>query len=73
MPQDYDIKGNVLYFDLFSCAYFDFGNIEDQLKEMFGEIESMQLITRGDKYVIIRRDDVDENRLYISGKWQKNI
>ena len=69
----YDIKGNVLYFDLFSCAYFDFGNIEDQLKEMFGEIESMQLITRGDKYVIIRRDDVDENRLYISGKWQKNI
>ncbi len=69
----YDIKSNVLYFDLFSCAYFDFGNIEDSLKEMFGEIESMQLITRGDKYVIIRRDDVDENRLYISGKWQKNI
>ena len=69
----YDIANNVLYFDLFSCAYFDFGNIEGQLVEMFGEIESMQLITRGDKYVILRKDDIDEERMYISGKWQDNI
>ena len=69
----YDIASNVLYFDLFSCAYFDFGNLEGQLQEMFGEIESMQLVTRGDKYVILRRDDIDEKRMYISGKWQDNI
>ena len=46
---------------------------EEQLEEMFGKIESLKLVTRGDKYVIVRRDDVDGNRAYISGKWQKNI
>lgn len=69
----YDIANNLLYFDLFSCAYFDFSHIEAALDDIFGTTESMQLVTRGDKYEIMRREDVDGTISYISGKWQKNI
>ncbi|MBQ9099005.1 MAG: S-adenosylmethionine decarboxylase [Clostridia bacterium] len=69
----YDIENDVLYFDLFSCAYFDFSRVEQILTDMFGESESMQLVKRGDKYVISRSDDIDASISYISGKWQQNI
>lgn len=69
----YDIENDVLYFDLFSCAYFDFSRIEGILSEMFGGIESIQLVTRGDKYVISRSDNVDKNIAARSSRWQKNV
>ena len=69
----YDIKNNVLYFDLFSCAYFDFSDIEAKMEELFGKMESMQLVTRGDKYVLIRRNDVEGETAYASARWQRNI
>lgn len=69
----YDILNNVLYFDLFSCAYFEFSQVEAIIKELFGELESMKLVKRGDKYVISRSDDIDWNISRISAKWQNNV
>ena len=69
----YDIENDVLYFDLFSCAYFDFSKIEGILGEMFGEMESMQLVTRGDKYVISRSDNVELNIAKRSSRWQETL
>ncbi len=69
----YDIANDILYFDLFSCAYFEYERIESIITELFGEMESMQLVKRGDKYVISRSDDVDLNISKISARWQKNI
>lgn len=69
----YDIENDVLYFDLFSCAYFDFSKIEKILGDMFGEMESIELITRGDKYVISRSDNVELNIARCSSRWQKYL
>jgi len=69
----YDIDNEVLYFDLFSCAYFEFSKVEAIITELFGELESMQLVKRGDKYVISRREDVDLNISKISARWQQNL
>lgn len=69
----YDIAENVIYFDLFSCAYFDYSNIENMIKETLGEIENVCLVCRGDKYVLSRNSNVEENIALAGKRWQENI
>ncbi len=69
----YDIENEVLYFDLFSCSYFEFGKIEKIITDLFGEMESMQLVKRGDKYVVTRSGDIEKGISKMSARWQSNL
>ena len=69
----YDTADNIIYFDLFSCAYFDYSKVETIVTELLGEIENIGLVCRGDKYVLSRSSNIESNILQRGKKWQKNI
>lgn len=69
----YDMSENLIYFDLFSCAYFDFSKVDKILKELLGQPETIKLVCRGNKYALSRNSDVDSNVAQIGRKWQDNI
>ena len=68
----YDIAEKVLYFDLFSCAYFDFSSIEKIITDLFGKCESLALVKRGDKYAL-NTESTELNYIRMCSKWQRNI
>lgn len=69
----YDLQENVIYFDLFSCAYFDFSKVDVIVKELLGEPECIRLVCRGDKYALSRNSNVDGSVALAGKRWQKNI
>ena len=69
----YDIENSMLYFDLFSCSYFDFSQMKKAISELLGSPESLQLIKRGDKFALSSDDVVDASVAEISAQWQTNI
>ena len=69
----YDTENHILYFDLFSCSYFDFSQMESTISRLLGIPESLQLVKRGDKFAL-SFDEVNELSVAgISAQWQKNI
>ncbi len=69
----YDISENLIYFDLFSCAYFDYSKVDTIVNELLGQPETIRLVCRGNKYALSRNSNVDSNVMQIGKKWQKNI
>ncbi len=67
----YDYQSHNAYFDIFSCAAFDYSNVENILKEL-GKVVAMELVVRGTKHksnTTILPEPIKE----ISSLWQKNI
>lgn len=69
----YDIAENLIYFDLFSCAYFDYSKVEKIVNDLLGEPETIRLVRRGDKYALSRNSNVDSSVALAGKRWQKNI
>lgn len=67
----YDYKTNQAYFDIFSCAAFDYSKVEELLKSL-GKVVSNELVVRGTKHksnTMIEPEPIKE----ISSLWQKYI
>ena len=60
------------YLDLFSCSFFDYGQVEQKLRQVFkGTVANEILISRGSKYRLHRNEN--KVQLIKSRKWLKNI
>ncbi len=67
----YDYKSKLAYFDIFSCAAFDYSKVEELLKSL-GSVISNELVVRGTKHksnTMIEPEPLKE----ISSLWQKHI
>ncbi len=67
----YDYKKKHAYFDIFSCAAFDYSKVED-LISFLGEVISNELVVRGTKHssnILKEPEPMKE----ISSLWQKHI
>lgn len=69
----YDKQNKRLYFDLFSCSFFDFSIVESLLEKYIGKPESLQLVKRGDKYALDHKEEEGVSLSEISKMWQRNI
>ncbi len=68
----YEIKSKKIYADLFSCAPFNYDEV-DALLEFLGEIKSNVLVPRGTKHIYRVNSSITEDELKASTLWQKNI
>lgn len=67
----YDYKKKVAFFDIFSCAAFDYSKVESFIAKL-GKVISNELVVRGTKHktnTMIELEPIKE----ISSYWQKNI
>lgn len=67
----YDYKKKHAYFDIFSCAAFDYTKVEDLIKKL-GDVLSNELVVRGTKHTsnILKEPEPMKE---ISSLWQKYI
>ena len=68
----YDCETQDVYFDLFSCASFDYERMEDIFARKIGKLVSIMLVFRGNKHVISDNGE-GAAACAISSNWQKNI
>jgi S-adenosylmethionine/arginine decarboxylase-like enzyme len=60
------------YLDLFSCSFFDYSAVSEQLRQEFGgTVTNEILISRGSKYKLHRNEK--EAQLVKSRNWLKNV
>ena len=67
----YDYKTNHAYFDIFSCAAFDYSKLEDVILKL-GKVISNELVVRGTKHASNILREVEPIK-EISSLWQKYI
>lgn len=67
----YDCKTNHVYFDIFSCAAFDYSKIENLINSL-GEVISNELVVRGTKHKSNTMIEIEPMK-EISSLWQKCI
>jgi S-adenosylmethionine/arginine decarboxylase-like enzyme len=67
----YNLKEQIMYFDLFSCSMFDSSGLSRMLESEFGELISYTIIVRGTKYDYKRATKLNGNMKYCSQEWTK--
>nr|HPN60899.1 S-adenosylmethionine decarboxylase [Bacilli bacterium] len=68
----YDYENKVIYFDIFSCASFDFSMVTNVLSDL-GKVTSYEVVCRGTKHYSKVKHEIDNTEAIASEKWQKNI
>ena len=68
----YNIKEKIILADLFSCAPFNYDEVESLFKEL-GTIKSNVLVPRGTKHIYRVNSKITDDELKASTLWQKNI
>ncbi|MGD9887588.1 MAG: S-adenosylmethionine decarboxylase [Bacilli bacterium] len=68
----YDYENKVIYFDIFSCASFDFSMVTNVLSDL-GKVTSYEVVARGTKHYSKVKHEIDTTEAIASEKWQKNI
>ena len=68
----YNIKDKIILADLFSCAPFNYDEVESLFKEL-GIIKSNVLVPRGTKHIYRVNSKITDDELKASTLWQKNI
>ena len=68
----YNYKTKFMYADIFSCAPFDYTNI-DKIYAPLGEVVSNELTARGSKHIYKVKSKVSKSDLRANMRWQKAI
>lgn len=68
----YNYKTNSIYADIFSCAPFDYTNV-DTLYAPLGKVLSNELTARGTKHIYKVKSAVSKDTLQASMRWQKTL
>jgi len=68
----YNYKTKEIFFDIFSCCYFDFSCLEGILGQ-FGEIKSYEVVARGTKHVSKLSKDPFNGGKAAQSKWLKSV
>lgn len=68
----YDIKNKKIFADLFSCAPFNYDEVDSKLSEL-GNLKSNVLVPRGTKHIYRVKSVITEDELKASTLWQTNI
>ena len=65
----YNLKDQLMYFDLFSCAMFDSSGLSKELEDVFGNLVSYSITVRGTKYDYKRTTKLNSNMKYSNQLW----